>query len=486
MLTGMTPFPRAQISGWAFCLLAVSLFPSASSGAFADALFRAGAATGNISPHASASTGEGRSMYVHDELHARALVLDDGQVRLGFVVCDNVGIPRVVFDRAKALAHRDTGIPPEHLMLSSTHTHSAVSAREGDDHLVPAGSTDPLSGYQEFVALRIADALTNAVANLEPARIGWGSGQEPGQVFNRRWFLEPGSDTRNPFGGTDTVRMNPPPNMSHLLVKPAGPTDPEVSFISVQSLSGRPIALLANYSLHYVGGIPAGHVSADYFAAFADRIRHLLGADHVEPAFVGIMSNGTSGDVNNINFRGSREPLEPYQKIKQVANIVAAEVFKAYQSIEHHDWVRLDARYVELPLKTRRVTPEFLEWAHGVRDGSVPATHPRTRGSATRILQLAEHPLILPIPLQAFRIGELGVMAIPIETLVEIGLDLKRRSPFPAAFTISLANGWYGYLPTPEQHKLGGYETWLGTNRFEPDASVKISDQLIQMLQEMR
>src|SRR5690606_13633998 len=100
----------------------------------------------------------------------------------------------------------------------------------------------------------------------------------------------------------------------------------EVSFISVQALDGRPIALLGNYSLHYVGGVPRGHLSADYFGVFADRIQELLAADRQDPPFVGIMSNGTSADVNNINFRGPAEKYPPYAKMKLVADDVATEV----------------------------------------------------------------------------------------------------------------------------------------------------------------
>ena len=64
----------------------------------------------------------------------------------------------------------------------------------------------------------------------------------------------------------------------------------------------------------------------------------------------------------------------------------------------------------------------------------------------------------------------------------EIGLELKRRSPFKPSFTIEIANGYYGYLPTPEQHKLGGYETWLGTNRVELEASRKIEARVLELL----
>jgi hypothetical protein len=84
------------------------------------------------------------------------------------------------------------------------------------------------------------------------------------------------------------------------------------------------------------------------------------------------------------------------------------------------------------------------------------------------------------------RVGDLAICAIPFETFAETGLDLKRRSPFPRTMVVGLANGYNGYLPTPQQHRLGGYETWLGTNRVQEDASVLITDQLLEMLKSLK
>ena len=72
------------------------------------------------------------------------------------------------------------------------------------------------------------------------------------------------------------------------------------------------------------------------------------------------------------------------------------------------------------------------------------------------------------------------------EVFTETGLEIKARSPFPDTFTIELANGGYGYLPTPAQHALGGYETWLGTNRVETAASDKIVAKLLELLAEVK
>ena len=74
---------------------------------------------------------------------------------------------------------------------------------------------------------------------------------------------------------------------------------------------------------------------------------------------------------------------------------------------------------------------------------------------------------------------------MPFEAFAEIGLELKKRSPFPRTMVISHANGRHGYLPTPEQHQLGGYETWLGTNKVQEDASVILTGNLLEMLAEL-
>lgn len=175
-----------------------------------------------------------------------------------------------------------------------------------------SASEGRLAGYQQLIARRVANTVQRAINQLEPARLGWGSRREPSQVFNGRWFMDDEKERRNPCGGVDAVRMNPA-GMAPTLVKPAGPTDPEIAFISVQAKNGWPLAVLAAYSLHYVGGVPAGVVSADYFGAFTTRLGALLGADRQDPPFVGLMANGTSADVNKINFREKVPVRAPFE-----------------------------------------------------------------------------------------------------------------------------------------------------------------------------
>ena len=102
---------------------------------------------------------------------------------------------------------------------------------------------------------------------------------------------------------------------------------------------------------------------------------------------------------------------------------------------------------------------------------AIKALPQRAQVYARRTLSLAAQGPTVDVILQAIKIGELAVCCIPFETLVEIGLELKAESPFPKTMVIGLANARYGYLPTPAQHRLGGYETWIGTNKVQKDAS---------------
>jgi hypothetical protein len=85
--------------------------------------------------------------------------------------------------------------------------------------------------------------------------------------------------------------------------------------------------------------------------------------------------------------------------------------------------------------------------------------------------------------LQAIRVGAVGIASSPCETFVETGLAVKRDSPLPVTFTIELANGYNGYLPTPEQHALGGYETWRAKSSYlAVDAEPKIRGEMLRLL----
>ncbi len=469
-----------------FLILAAALLAVASAltAVPAHAELRAGAAKADVTPVKWPVPLVGQfnrrlADKAWDPLHARALVLDDGKTKVAIVVVDSCYIPRHIYDDAKQRIAKSTGIPPQNVLGAATHTHTAPPSRDRRED-----KADP--EYVELLTQGIAKAVEQAHANLEPAAVAWGVTQVPEEVFNRRWFMKEGGILPNPFGGTeDKVRMNPPVG-SELLDRPAGPTDPDVSVISVRAANGRPIALLANYSLHYVGGIPAGGVSADYFGEFARIVEERLATEGDHPPVVGILSNGTSGDVNNINFRNPRPPSKPFERMRQVAQRIADAALQAVEKQPYRNDITLAAAQRLLTLEKRRPTPEQLARAESLLSGDPALLTDVTRAYAKWAIDLNKPPHTAELVLQALRIGDVGVAAIPCEVFAEIGLEIKAKSPHKPTFTIELANGHYSYLPTPRQHALGGYETWLGSNILEIEASDKITAVVLELLNEVK
>ena len=444
-------------------------------------VFQAGAALSNITPKIGTSTNgyfqDQLIADIHDEMHARAIVLDDGKTKLAIVVSDLCLLMRETATVAKQRAHEITGIPVENMMLTATHTHSAGTS-------CPIFQSDPDPDYLTFIENRIADAMVRAHNNLTPARIGWGFGKEESMVFNRRWKMKGGTDMVNPFGTQDKVKMNPGINNPNL-VAPAGPIDPELPIVLIQSLEGDYIALLANYSLHYVGGVPLGDASADYFAAFANRMEELLNAKAQQKPFVGIMSNGTSGDINNIDFSGKYiQSKAPYVQMEYVANKLAAEALKVIQNIEYQNWVSLRSAQKDIVLGVRRPNQKDIDRAKNIiAKAESPIMQTTDEVYARETMFMKDYPAEVSVLLQTFKIGDLAIAGIPCEAFVEVGLQLKDENPFESMFTISLANGYHGYLPTPEQHVLGGYETWRArSSHLEVEASNKIIKTILELL----
>jgi len=416
---------------------------------------------------------------VHDPFHSRAMVLSDSMTTVAMVVVDNLGVDPEVIEEAKRLAADQSGVPVNHMLVCSTHTHSGPPSNANDG---------PAAAYRSELVQGIAKSIVDAAAALQPASIGAASHPLADEVFNRRWFLRPGKMPINPFGELDQVKMNPS-SSPDVLDRPAGPTDPDITVISVRDAKQKPLALFANYALHYVGAIPNGQLSADYFGEFSRLMPTRLRAGN---DFVAMMSNGASGDINNISFGVTRAPREPFEQIRIVASKAADTAWMATEKIKtYRSNVSLAMRERELVLNYRRPTAEQTARARAIvsmsEDEAIKKLPRLATDYARRTIKAADREEdTVTVKLQAIRIGDLAVCAIPFETIVEIGLELKATSGFPQTMVIGLANGRYGYLPTPAQHRLGGYETWLGTNYVQKDASDLIVKDLQEMLAELR
>lgn len=443
---------------------------------------RAGAFAINVTPKKFPISVNGnfadiQATAANDPIHARCLVLDDGQTKLAIVIVDSCMLPRTLILDAKQQANKLTDIPTTHMLIAATHTHSAPTA-------TGVFQSEPDADYVKFLAERIADGIKTAHDRRVKARIGFAKAIDPSNVYNRRWKREQALIPPDPFGKTtDRVQMNPGIQAKGL-VESAGPVDPEISIVAVQTHDGKPLALLANYSLHYVGGNPA--LSADYFGAYAEILKQKIAPD--DKAFMAIMSNGTSGDVNNINFAEPQKKYGPGERIKVVAHGVAEKTLAVYPKIEYRREVHLAAATKDLELGVRKPAKKDLERATKILDDNKDkkVLSGSTAVYARETMLMDKYPAMVPVTLQAMRIGDIGITAIPCEVFTEIGLHLKKHSPLQNTFTIELANGYNGYLPTPEQHALGGYETWRARSSYlEVEASPKIVRTLLDLLKEV-
>ncbi|MBI1321779.1 hypothetical protein GC170_01130 [bacterium] len=406
-----------------------------------------------------------------DRLHSRAFVLDDGSTKLAIAVVDSCMMPRDLLDKAKEIASKATGIPVDRMMISATHTHTAPSA-------MWALGTPPDEDYVAFLPGKIAESIIAAHGKLQPARIGFASVDDYSHTHNRRWIRRPDKMVQDPFGkATGRAHMHPG-YQNPEAVGPSGPVDPGLSVVSIQTPAGKPIALMANYSMHYFG---IGPVSADYFGKFVTAIAGKIGAGS-DPAFVGIMSQGTSGDLHWMDYSKPKTDMT----IDRYAEEVAAKAFEAYGKIAYRDDISL--AMAETVLNFVRRTPDAarLQWAKDLKSkmtGPVPKSVPEVY--ACEAIALDEDPR-RELKLQAIRIGEIGIAAIPNEVYALTGLKIKAMSPLPATFNIELANGAEGYIPPPEQHALGGYTTWPArTAALEVPAETKITEAIVTLLEKV-
>ncbi len=442
----------------------------------AEKIFRAGAAKIDITPSTfpvivNGGILEKSATKVSDTLYARALVLDDGTTRIALCVVDTCMMMRELIDEAKGIASKTTGIPMDRMLVSATHTHSAPSAMGCLGARFDAA-------YAELLTGKIAEAIARAAGQLQPARVGWAV--VPAWEFTncRRWIRRPDKMLGDPFGET-SVRANMHPGyLSPDVTGPSGPIDPDLSLLSVQTRDGRPLALLANFSMHYFGGAP---LSADYYGEFAERIGQKIGATESSP-FIGIMSQGTSGDSHWMDYSQAKKDITREQYADGLMEVAAA----AYRKIGHQDFAPLAMAETTLTLRRRVADEPRLAWARKV----VEAMGDRIAKNREEVYareQVFIH--VAPereLKLQAIRIGGLGIATIPNEVFAITGLKLKAQSPFSATFNVELANGADGYIPPPEQHKLGGYTTWAArTAGLVPEAEPRIVETVLGLLEKV-
>lgn len=370
---------------------------------------------------------------VHDPLHVRSFALENSGAAVAVAICDVIGIARKYLDQAKARITQTTGLRPEQVLIACTHTHTGPET--GDD------------AYTEWLWQRLADGVRIAWQAREPAEAGWGRTVEERLVFNRRYRMTDGSVQTNPGLHNPEV------------VEPAGPVDPEVGVLVLRRPGGQTLGALANYALHYVG-IPDDFtaLSADYFGFFGTLLQRLRAE-----RFVAALSNGASGDINNVDVMGrASNRNDHYQHCERAAAIVAANALWAWHGAEFTAEAPVAGALAEVTLDPRPpATAADLAMAREIEDrlaaGKSVLMGERSFQRRVRRFE-AEPPRAHVTVVQALRLGDLALVGVPGEFFVELGLEIKRRSPFAQTMVLELANDSVGYIPTRRAFEEGAYE----------------------------
>lgn len=456
-------------------VIALALISAALSSARAE--FKAGAVAVDITPPKLPVIVNGSMLSrsvdkIKTRIHARAVALADGKEQLVIVVVDSCMMTRPLLDEAKALAAKRTGIPANRMLISATHAHSAPAS-------MGCLGTDPDPAYVPFLRDKLVEAIAAAQAAREPARIGFAKGDAADFTALRQWIRRPDRIAEDPFGNM-TVRANMHAGRKwDDVTGEAGPEDPDLSLISIQARDGRPLAVLGNFSMHYFGD---QDISADYFGLFAEGLKQRLSPD---TKFVGIMSHGCSGDIYRTDYK-IPEKDRPKPTIDEYTNGLLDIAMTAYKGIRYRDDVDIAMAERRMTLNYRVPDKQRLEWAQRI------VTEMGDRLAKTPTEVYAREQIILherqktEIVVQALRIGDIGIATTPCETYAITGLKIKAASPLPHNMVIELANGGDGYIPPPEQHLFGGYNTWAARSAgLEVMAEPKITEAVIEMLEKI-
>ncbi|NHE58864.1 hypothetical protein [Cyclobacterium plantarum] len=426
----------------------------------ADVSFMAGAAKVDTTPPlGTIINGDFITHYaneIHDPLFAKALWLENGVSTLVFVVVDICVMGQKLIDEAKAQIRQEQGLDPSCIMVCSTHTHAAGAVEEV--HLVQADLA-----YRRKIPGKIAQAVSQAREKRKPARLAFGSARAPEHAVCRRFWMQENYIPINPVtGDRDAVKTNPS-GAEKEIIRPVSSPDTELAFLAVQTVQGEWISILANYSMHYVGDWENGTITADYFGTFSGALKKMLGANE---DFVGILTNGTSGDVNIWDFLKEKNyPKVHFAKSKLIGADLAGKVTEQIPSLQWETHPELGISYKVVEVNRRLPNERELARAREmVARGDYENLQPNQEGwaylYAREQVLLAEFHSIAQCPVQVFHIGEGRVGALPGEIFAETGLKIKQELKGKPYFTVCMANGNLGYVPPAHELERGGYETW--------------------------
>ena len=403
--------------------------------------------------HDRVSTG------VHDDLLAKALVLDNGRKKVAIVVCDLLWIQGEQVRRVRELALKAAGIPPENIMISCTHTHTGPETRVKRP-MVPINEA-----YIERLPQLIADSIIRAEANLQPAVIRLGEEFEDRLSFNRRFLMKDGSVAFNPG------KMNPD------IIGPVGPTDPQLNVLRVDHEDGSPMAIIANFSMH-----PDVMTGCEISADFPGESSRLLSSFYESKPMVMYMQ-GACGNLNQIDVSSSTNQNGP-KEVMRLSRILAGKSLAASELSQPMSCEDLGSISRELGIKYHPLTEELKTKAEETRKKAKPNDFEKAQAELIASYELDGKTAAVEV--QAIRIGDTAVVGVPGEYFVEYGLNIKQWSPFDQTFIAELANAAFGYIPTLDAFYPGTYETMpILSATLEPSAGVQIANEAGKMLREL-
>jgi neutral ceramidase len=401
---------------------------------------------------------------VKDELYVKAFVVEsEGQIA-ALVVVDALYVLHADVQRIRERIHQWTSITPDQVMVSATHTHTGPPIRPGFD-----GSNH--SSYRDYLVERSADAVIMAYRGRQPVRIGYGIGQVEDIAFNRRFFMKDG-----------TVRTNPGFLLPEL-DRPAGPTDPEVLVVRIDTLDGRALGVITNFACHTdtMEGFET-LISADFPGELSRTLKKLLGPD-----VVSMFVLGACGNINHYDFSKPKSIASDHYRI--MGKILAGEVFKVRERMkltDMHERFEIGISQLFFPLAYRMPTEEEVTEARRVMD-SEKSLHKELYFAEHLLQMLVDPDKIAQVELQAFKLGELSIAGFPGEIFTEFGLAIKQNAPSRYTMINTLCNGSIqGYVCTKEAYVQGGYEPKLKrTHRIPSGAGDSFVDHMLQMLHQL-